>query len=353
MLHKFSRDRKRFVEDPSIIPMKTKTPIVNTQPRFFLQLLIAAALMAVTAPITALADNLYVSANQDGSIFEYTPAGIQSTFVSYSNLLPRGLAFDSGGNLFAGVANSAHTHGTVFKFKPDGEQHTFGGVPGGPEGVAVDSTGNVFVMSQNTLSSSIVKFTPNRTRSTFASGLGGGFGLAFNSAGNLFAGDANQTIFEYTPGGTRTTFVGPAAFGPNQFPSGQLAFDSAGNLFVSTTGNLGSDSILEFTPGGVESTFATGLSGPRGLAFDSTGNLFVTENLGNHNGDILEFTPGGIETVFASGISNPQFLTFGPARGPAGPNLPDSGSTFGILSIALVALESACRRFLLTYWTDC
>ena len=143
----------------------------------------------------------------------------------------------------------------------------------------------------------------------------------------------------------RTTFAGPAAFGPNESPSGQLAFDSAGNLFVPTfTGNPGSDSILEFTPGGVESTFATGLSGPRGLAFDSAGNLFVTENVPGPAGDILEFTPGGIETVFASGLSNPQFLTFGPARGPAGPSLPDSGSTFAILSIALVALESARRR---------
>ena len=128
-------------------------------------------------------------------------------------------------------------------------------------------------------------------------------------------------------------------FGPNGSPTGQLAFDSAGNLFVSTTtGNPGSDSILEFTPGGVESTFATGLTSPRGLAFDSTGNLFVTENIPGQLGDILEFTPGGIETVFASGLSNPQFLTFGPARGPAGPNLPDSGSTFGFLSVALATL---------------
>ena len=89
--------------------MKTKTPTVNTQPRFFLQLLIAAALMAVIAPITAVADNLYVSANQDGSIFEYTPAGIQSTFVSYPAKLPRGLAFDSNGNLFAAVSNFSTT----------------------------------------------------------------------------------------------------------------------------------------------------------------------------------------------------------------------------------------------------
>jgi sugar lactone lactonase YvrE len=328
--------------------MKTKSPTVNTPPRFFLQLLVAAALMAIITPITAVADNLYVSANQDGSIFEYTPAGIQSTFVSYSTKLPRGLAFDSNGNLFAAVSNSSGSGGSVNKFTPGGVQHTFGTPPGSGflEGVAVDTTDDVFVVSNSSIGGTIFKFTPSRTRSTFASGLGGGFGLAFNSAGNLFAVDGLDHIFEYTPGGTRTTFAGPAAFGPNEIPAGQLAFDSAGNLFVSTlTSDFTMGSILEFTPGGTESTFATGLRSPRGLAFDSAGNLFVTENVGGHAGDILEFTPGGIETVFATGISNPQFLTFGPSRGPAGPNLPDSGSTLAILSIALVALEGARRRF--------
>lgn len=326
--------------------MKNQSPL----PQFFLQLLIAAALMPVIAPITAVAvpDNLYVSANQDGSIFEYTPAGIQSTFVSYSNLLPRGLAFDSNGNLFAAASNFSGTGGgSVIKFTPGGVQRTFGGASGFLEGVAVDTTGDVFVVS-NTIAGTIFKFTPSGTRSTFASGLGGGFGLAFNSAGNLFAVDAvNQTIFQYTPGGTRTTFAGPAAFG-NESPSGQLAFDSAGNLFVSTlTSDFTMGSIREFTPGGVESIFATGLRSPRGLAFDSTGNLFVTENLGGQLGDILEFTPGGIESVFASGIGNPQFLTFGPAREPAGPNLPDSGSTFVFLSVALLTLICLYRRMAL------
>ena len=334
--------------------MKTKTP-VNTQLRFFLKLLLAPAFMAIIAPITAIAvpDNLFVSANQGGSIFEYTPAGIQSTFASYPTKLPRGLAFDSNGNLFAAVTNSSGSGGSVNKFTPSGAQHTFGGASGFLSGLAVDSTGNIFVMSENpgssNLPSTIFKFTPSGTRSVFASLPGQSFGLAFNSAGNLFAVDAvNQSIFEYTPGGTRTTFAGPAAFGNESALGGQLAFDSAGNLFVSSFdfGNPGNDSILEFTPGGVESTFATGLTFPRGLAFDSTGNLFVTElSFNGLGGDILEFTPGGIETVFASGLSNPQYLTFGPPRGPAGPNLPDSGSTIAILSIALVALESARRRF--------
>jgi hypothetical protein len=92
-----------------------------------------------------------------------------------------------------------------------------------------------------------------------------------------------------------------------------LAIDSAGNFFVSTETNPGSDTILEFTPGCVESTFASGLNTPRGLVFDALGNLYVAERI-KTNGDILKFTPAGAKSVFASGINRPQFLTFGPAR---------------------------------------
>jgi hypothetical protein len=120
-------------------------------------------------------------------------------------MLLRGLRQNrSNGNLFAAASNG--NHGNVVKFTPSGVQTNFGGGPGSLEGVAVDSTDNVFVMSLK-INSTIFKFTPSGTRSTFASGLGGGFGLAFNGAGNLFALDAlNQTVFEYTPGGARTHF---------------------------------------------------------------------------------------------------------------------------------------------------
>jgi len=49
----------------------------------FARLLCTAAVLAALAPITALAvpDNLYVSANQGGSIFEYTPAGVPHTLT--------------------------------------------------------------------------------------------------------------------------------------------------------------------------------------------------------------------------------------------------------------------------------
>ena len=45
-------------------------------------------------------------------------------------------------------------------------------------------------------------------RSTFASGLYGPYGLAFNSAGNLFVADyGSGNIYEFTPGGVRSTFA--------------------------------------------------------------------------------------------------------------------------------------------------
>ena len=160
----------------------------------FARLLCTVAVLAALTPVTAFAvpdDNLYVSANQGGSIFEYTPAGIQSTFASYPTKLPRGLAFDSNGNLFAAVSNFDHGGGSVNKFTPSSVRHTFGNAPGILEGVAIDTIGDVFVISQNFKSgpSAILKFTAAGTRSVFASLPGQSFGLAFNSAGNLFVSE--------------------------------------------------------------------------------------------------------------------------------------------------------------------
>jgi hypothetical protein len=124
--------------------------------------------------------------------------------------------------------------------------------------------------------------------------------------GNLFAADANDgTIFKFTPTGMRSVFAAPSAFVSTQGPIG-LAFDSAGNLFVSTSDNTNGQ-ILEFAPNGAETTFATGLTNnPRGLAFDSAGNLFVAEPGRFRSGDILKFTTGGVETFFAAPVGRPQ-----------------------------------------------
>src|SRR5438128_608622 len=119
---------------------------------------------------------------------------------------------------------------------------------------------NLFVSGSDAGGGKILKFTPNGAQSTFASGLSGPQGLAFDSAGNLFVlegGDIDglgAAIFKFTPAGKKSTFASPfLCIGPG------LAIDSANNLFVPDwcTGN-----IYKFTPLAKLSTFvsASGLT---------------------------------------------------------------------------------------------
>ena len=227
--------------------------------------------------ITARAQNLYVSlqgplTNSGGSISEYTPTGVQQTFATAP--FPRGIAFDNSGNFFvASTEAKVFDHGRVLKFPPNGHQSVLGNAAQSfLEGLAIDTAGNVYAVALDDkspdLAGTIYKFAPDETRTVFGTTPGQTFGLAFDGAGNLYAADAfDVTIYKFAPDGTRTVFVGPSAFTSTQLPAG-LAFDSSGNLFVSTLGNRPNDVILVFTPTGMESTFATGLNNPHGMAFD-------------------------------------------------------------------------------------
>jgi hypothetical protein len=258
--------------------------------------------------------------NGGGSIFQYNPSGKQSTALSSLDR-PRGLDFDKTNNLFVSTnkldVNTGNFQGTIFKITAGGETSTL--AAGFPtnfwlEGLVADSHGNVFVVAQDqtdpNAACTIFLITPGGAISTFGSVPavpGQSFDLAFDSAGNLFVGDsADQTIFKFTPAGVQSVFAGPASFSSGQGPVG-LAFDKSGNLFVSTGGNNPNDAILKFTPAGAVSTFATGLSqSPRGLAFSAKGDLFVAELGLGSPGDLVKITPAGVMTFFAFGLGRPQ-----------------------------------------------
>jgi len=167
----------------------------------------------------------------------------------------------------------------------------------GPEGMAFDKAGNLFVANFN--DGTIMKFTPGGVSSVFAqTGSWGIYGLAFDAAGNLYAADCNfNTIEKITPGGVCSVFA-------NTYRPWALAFDSTGDLYATGPYN---NTIMRFTPDGVGSTFAhAGLAFPWGLAFDNLGNLYV----GNQSGNTIEkFTVDGSPSLFAkTGLSAPQGL---------------------------------------------
>lgn len=108
----------------------------------------------------------------------------------------------------------------------------------------------------------------------------------------------------------------------------------AQNLFEAELSG-GTVNVYEYTPGGTRSTFASWSPDtltPEGLAFNSAGDLFVSDT---GSGNIYEFTPGGAQSIFVTGLNNPFALAFQPVPEPSG---------LGLLAAGAAALLVRCRR---------
>jgi sugar lactone lactonase YvrE len=112
-----------------------------------------------------------------------------------------------------------------------------------PYGVAVDSSGNVYVADLS--NSSIRKITSGGVVSTLAGTFSGPTGVGVDSVGNVYVSESsNSRISKIASGGIVTTLAGGTAgfadgIGTNaQFQNPQsLTADSAGNIYVVDTGN--------------------------------------------------------------------------------------------------------------------
>jgi sugar lactone lactonase YvrE len=276
--------------------MITKTTF-HRPPLFRVLFTLLLAITAVyAAPTIVQAQTFYVSTGTD-AIDKVDSSGSVTLFATMpASSSPQGLAFDSGGNLYAVAYNTDQ----ISKIAPGGVVSLFATLPSssGNTGLAIDGSGNLY--AANIYSGQISKITPGGVVSLFAT-VASPVGLAFDGSGNLYAANfGTGQISKITPGGTVSLF---ATLPGGSYPTG-LAFDTSGNLFASDQNN---GQISKITPSGAVSLFASlpGGAPTAGLAFDSSGNLYAANDATNQ---IYMITSGGVVSVFATAIQIPYFI---------------------------------------------
>ena len=155
--------------------------------------------------------------------------------------------------------------------------------------------------------------------------------ISFDDAGNLYVGNFNGEVVTVLPISTKTLFgqqftadvAAPLGVSDDVNQAQGLAFDSAGDLFIANYGNetitviaKSSTTIFgqSFTAGVPTTlTVATSdlLSEPTALAFDTAGDLFISNN-GNNSITVI---PAATETIFGQAFTVDTAATLTAAQG--------------------------------------
>lgn len=335
--------------------------------------------------------NLYIADTSNHKIRKIDTSGTITTFAGTTSgntgdgaaatlaklSFPRGVAFDSSGNLYIADTSNHRIRkvntsgiistfaGTTSGFSGDGGLATSAQISG-PQGVSVDSSNNVYVT--DTANHRIRKIATNGNISTLAgssSGFSGDGGLATSaqlaspvstcpdSSGNLYIGDtSNSRLRKIDTSGNISTVAGTgsATFGGDggpatiaQFSTPQgTAVDSSGNIYMADSSH---HRIRKIDTSGNISTYAgtgtAGLTGdggpatsarintPLGIFVDSSDNLYIAD--GNNSRIRKVDTSGNISTVVgtSAGFSGDNGLaTSAQINSPFGVGVDSAGNIY-------------------------
>jgi len=312
---------------------------------------------ALNFPLAVAVDaggNLYIADTSNSVVRMVTPAGIITTFAGVNNAAnggdhgpatsaalnqPQGVAVDGAGNVYISDTGNntvrvVGTNGIINQFAGNyGAGNTGDGgyatsaLLNGPTGLAIDPSGNVYIVDQNNYR--IRRVTPQGIISNYAgAGVQGGAGdggvatgatmnprnIFLDQNGNLFIADGgNNRVREVTASnGVINTIAGNglAAITPRGLVlKGDILYysDLASNRIRSLNLTTGQTSVVagtgaaSFSGDGGSALTAT-LNAPRGLAMDSSGNFYIADT-GNQRIRKVD-TSGNINTVAGNGTAS-------------------------------------------------
>lgn len=263
--------------------------------------------------------NYSATDGEDTAAAASTPIGSAGTGTGQMQD-PRGVAVDASGNVW--VVDRVNKR--IEKFSPTGSYITEFPIAGAvePTSIAVNSAGNLWVADPGAKRVQLIKSNSVVLRTISYQGFNSPYAVATGPNETLWVSDiAGHTIYRFREDGTLLGQVSNVSAGA-VYSVVAMDTDASGNLWAA---EQTTNKILEFSPTG-SYLFSFGTSGsgngqlnaPNGLAIAPSGNLLVADTLNNR---VEVFNPEGayLRKFGASGtgsanLSGPRDLAVGPGN---------------------------------------